>query len=159
MDIKVKKLNPNDFDKFGQIVCPNPKDEPTASGDSFNYFKQQAVFKIDGDSEFGILTIKKYDMVFDQIEQHVESPEIMFSLNGSFIVPVAPPSEDVPKPEDIEAFEVPHNHGIVLKDGCWHWMPSAVTDETATLLILFKDDTSANDLVIKDLTEQCKVTW
>lgn len=159
MQIRAKKLTAEDFAKYGEVIDLSPSVEPTISADVLDYWKQQAVFSIDGPAEIGVLKVKKHEMVFDQMEQHTETPEILIGLDGGFIVPVAPPSEDVPNPESIEAFEVGANQAIMMKRSCWHWVPNPADKDELIILVLFKDNTSEDDLVIEDLAEQCKVTY
>ena len=157
MEIQVKKLNADVFKKFGQIVQLPPAQQPTMAGDCFAYFKQQAVFNIEGQTEIGILKIKKHNMNFSQMEKHIQTPEILVSLDGAFILPVAPPSEDAPMPEQIEAFKVPQNHAVVMDPSCWHWLPNPADKDEITIMVIFKDNTSQDDLVIQDLSEECRI--
>jgi len=157
MEIKVQKLTAEAFAQYGQVINLSPAAEPTAGSDDFSYWKQQLVFDITGPAEIGVLKTKKHEMIFDQIEQHTETPEILIGLGGGFIIPVAPPSDDVPDPEKIEAFEVSANQAIMMKTNCWHWLPNPADKDELTIMVLFKNNTSADDLVIKDLPLQCTV--
>lgn len=157
MQIRAKKLTAEDFAKYGEVIDLSPSVEPTVSAEVLDYWKQQAVFSIDGPAEIGVLKVKKHEMVFEKMEQHTETPEILIGQGGGFVVPVAPPSDDVPSPDKIEAFEVGPRQAIMLKRSCWHWVPNPADKDELTILVLFKDNTSADDLVVKDIAEQCKV--
>lgn len=88
MEIKARKLSAEAFTRYGEVIDLSPAGEATASADVMAYWKRQGVFDIDGPVEIGVLKVKKHEMVFDQIEQHTETPEILIGLDGGFIVPV-----------------------------------------------------------------------
>lgn len=157
MEIKAKKLTSHAFTQYGEVISLSPTVESTVSADAMNYWKQRVIFDIGGSAEIGVLKVKKHEMVFNQMEQHTETPEILIGLGGGFIIPVAPPSDNVPVPDEIEAFIVGANQAVMMNTACWHWLPNPTDKDELTILVLFKDNTSENDLVIKDLSEQCKV--
>ncbi len=157
MEIKAKKVTAEGFKKYGQVVELQPGAEAAVSEKDFEYWKQQAVFRTEGSCEIGVLKVKKHDMAFGQMEQHTETPEVLIGVDGGFVVPVGSVSEDVPAVGDIEAFEVGQGQAIVMDKSCWHWVPNPVDKDEVTVLVLFRNNTSANDLVIKDLSEQCEV--
>ena len=156
MNIQIKSLTVEMFKRYGQVVKPPETAEPTIATDDLTYWKQQATIRIDGDVEVGILKVKKHEMLFDQMEKHNETPEMLVALDADFIVPVAPPSEDIPSVEQIEVFHVKHGQAIIMDTACWHGGPNPLDKNEVTILVIFKDNTSQNDLVIKELSETCK---
>ena len=157
MNIEIQPLTVEKFKPYGQVIKPPGKEEPTISNDDLTYWKQQAFIKTKGDIEVGVLKIRKHDMLFSEMEKHLETPEMLIGLDGDFVVPVGPPSEDIPSPDSIEAFHVKHGQAIIMDTGCWHGGPKPLDRNEVTLLVIFKDNTSQNDLVLKELGETCKM--
>jgi len=156
MNVKIKKLSPVSFKQYGQVIEMSQSLEPTITNEQIAYWKQQAILNIDGAIEVGVLKVKKHDTVFNQMEKHLETPEMLIGLNGAFIVPVAPSSE-MPKANKVEAFEVGAGQAVVMSANCWHWTPCPVDKSEITILVVFKDNSSQNDLVIKDLEQECRI--
>ena len=158
MEIKIKKLTPENFKKFGQVIQEPTQAEPTGSGDAFTYWKQQAVFGIDGKTEVGFLKVKQAEMAFTEMEQHVGTPEMLVALDGDYIIAVAPPGSPTPAAGEVEAFHVSKNQAVVMADGCWHFIPFPVDTPEVNMLVIFKDNCSQEDLILKDLDENCSLT-
>jgi len=157
MNIEIQPLTIEKFKRYGQVVMPPETAEPTIANDDLTYWKQQALVKIKGDIEIGVLKVKKHEMMFNEMEKHNETPEMLIGLDGDFVVPVAPPSEDIPSLEQIEAFHVKHGQAIIMDTDCWHGGPKPLDKNEVTILVIFKDNTSQNDLVLKELREPCRI--
>ncbi len=157
MDIKTKKLTSDDFMQYGQVISIPTSLLPTIKNEEITYWKQQAVLDIDGPIEIGILKVKKHEMVFSQMEKHLKTPEMLIGLDGAFIIPVTSMFKEKPEVKKIEAFEVAICQAIIMSPHCWHWTPCPVDKSEITILVIFKDNTSQNDIVIKDLDQECKI--
>jgi ureidoglycolate hydrolase len=157
MNVQIKQLTVEHFKPYGQVIEVPASLESTISNEQITYWKQQAILNIDGPIEIGVLKVKQHDMVFNQMEKHEETPEMLIGLDGAFIVPVAPSTLETPEADKVEAFEVGVGQAVVMSTNCWHWTPCPVGKSEITILVLFKDNTSQNDLVIKDLEQECKI--
>ena len=155
MDIKVKKLNKEDFDKFGAFV-EAPNAEPTFQSGQFAYWKQLLEIRM-GEVEIGMLKVRKYDMQLDRMERHAETAEMLIPVDGSVIIPVAPPSDTTPDPAKAEAFVVNQGQAVILGKNCWHWLPCPMDKLEVTLFVIFKNNTSETDLTVEELYEKCWV--
>ena len=157
MEIRAKKLTVEAFDTFGVIV-ETPKREPTFQEDKFTYWKQVLQLQM-GEVEVGILKVRTYDLLLNKMERHAETAEMLIPVDGSIIVPVAPPSDTRPNAALAEAFVVEKGQAVVLGSNCWHWIPCPVDKPEVTIMVIFKNNTSETDLIIEELTENCKVIY
>jgi len=107
--------------------------------------------------EFGITTFKKRELIADKLEQHSQTQELLYAIDGDFIMPVAPiiykKGEAFPNEEKIRIIRVPQGVGVIFKQGYWHWAPFPIKD-TSSVLVGFKKGTAENDIIIKDLKKK-----
>jgi len=157
MDIEVKQITLENFKPYGQLVKVPELSEPTVQNEQITFWKQQASFFIDGKTEIGVLKVRKHEMVFNLLENHFKTPTILICLDGAFIIPVAPPSDNVPKVEEIEAFKVSKGQALVLSDKCWHGTTYPVDKEEITLLVIFKENTFDDDTVNEVIDANCRI--
>jgi ureidoglycolate lyase len=107
--------------------------------------------------------VKKRDFSLDQIERHVRLTEALIPLEGTSMVPLAPPkdAEDpkakVPLNESV-AFLLDGSKGVVMKKGTWHWAPFPIT-EKATFAVMLGIDTVKEDLDIRDVKPPIKICF
>ena len=155
MNIQISALTKESFAAYGELIQLPIDTETTFSADHFSYWKQQGIIKaFGGDVEIGVLNVTQKQLSFDQLERHNYTAEFLVPLNGSFICPVAIPSTEIPNVDQITAFRVSLGQAIVLKPNCWHWMPVPVEKEIL-ILVIYKNNTSADDLIIEKLNETC----
>lgn len=154
MDIQVKKATRENIAPFGQLIKSEIKNGPTFFNDNFSYWKQQGLLKSVGDIEIGILDIKSCELNFSQMEKHDKTFECMVSLNDDFIIALGLAIESKIPAGGICAFHIRHGDVLQLNPGCWHSMPCAV-NPNLKMLIIFKNNTSAEDLTIHLLDDTC----
>lgn len=162
MTKKPKKISVGNFGRFGRYLSvPNRRTTPpTISAPKvIDYWKQQAVFEKSLEIEVGFLTVYQREGVFQQIERHRGTPELLVILDGEVAIPCAPPHDrmkagQVPCLADIEIFKVPAGSAVLFPTGGWHWAPYPTRDKKVNILVVFKNNTSAEDLEIVDLPEK-----
>jgi hypothetical protein len=49
----------------------------------------------------GVLLVKKHAMIFNELENHFLRQTLMLSLDGDFILPLAPCQDEVPEVSEI----------------------------------------------------------
>jgi ureidoglycolate hydrolase len=156
-NVKVEYLSPNVFgSSLGQIIY-TPKEgerKPTLKSDSFNFYGGIALMNIKDVFELGICTFKQRALETDQLEQHALSQEMLFAIDGDFIMPVAPiiqmNGQSWPDLDRLVAIRVRMGEGVVFNHGIWHWAPFPLK-ETSSVIVGFEKDTADKDLVIRDL--------
>lgn len=154
MNIQVFTPTKENFAAYGELIQLPSDATPTFSDDHFSYWKQQGIINTISDAEVGVLNVRQKLMSFELMERHNFTAELLVPLNGSFICPVAIPSLVVPNADQVTAFCISQGQAILLKPNCWHWMPILVEKEIL-VLVIFKNNTSADDLIIEKLNETC----
>ena len=155
--VKVQYLSPGVFgSSLGQIIH-TPKEgerEPTLQSEAFKFYGGIATMNIRDVFELGICTFNQRALETDQLEQHALTQELLFAIDGDFIMPVAPiiqkDGESWPDLEHLVAIRVRTGEGVVFNDGIWHWAPFPLKKQSS-VIVGFEKDTADKDLVIRDL--------
>ena len=156
-NVKVEYLSPKVFDSsLGQIIF-TPKEgerEPTLQSEAFKFYGGIALMNIKEVFELGICVFNQRELATDQLEQHALTQELLFAIDGDFIMPVAPVvqrnGESWPDLDHMVAIRVPMGQGVVFNNGIWHWAPFPLK-ATSSVIVGFEKDTADKDLVIRDL--------
>ena len=156
-NVKVDYLSPNMFDSsLGQIIYTpeEGKREPTLQSESFKFYGGIAFMNIKNVFELGICVFYQRALETDQLEQHAQTQELLFAVDGDFIMPVAPivqkNGESWPDLDRVVAIRVPMGEGVVFNHGIWHWAPFPLKAKSS-VIVGFEKDTADEDLVIRDL--------
>ena len=72
-------------------------------------------------------------------------------MTRGIIVPFAPACK--PDPEMVRAFYIPKGMGFCCKPGVWHWAPNTL-DDSVHWLVIFKNNTSHEDIYFDELPEE-----
>jgi ureidoglycolate hydrolase len=156
-NVKVEYLSPEVFtSSLGQIIY-TPKEgerEPTLQDDAFKFYGGIALMNIKEVFELGICVFNQRELATDQMEQHTLTQEMLFAIDGDFIMPVAPivrkNGEAWPDLDHVVAIRVPMGQGVVFNDGIWHWAPFPLKPRSS-VIVGFEKDTADKDIVIRDL--------
>lgn len=154
MNIQVQKATEKNIAPFGQLIKTDIQGVPAFFADHFAYWKQQGSIKSEEEIEIGVLEVKTCEVSFNQMEMHNRTFECLVPLNGDFIIPLALSSSGKPTAGEVSAFHISHGDVLLLNTGCWHWMPSALSPNLK-ILVIYKNNTSATDLVIESLDDDC----
>jgi ureidoglycolate hydrolase len=155
--VKVEVLSPGAFDSsLGQIIF-TPKEgerEPTLQSEDFKFYGGIVFMNIKDVFELGICVFNQRELATEQLEQHALTQELLFAIDGDFIMPVAPiiqkNGKSWPDLEHMVAIRVPVGQGVVFNNGIWHWAPFPLKEKSA-VIVGFEKDTADKDLVIRDL--------
>lgn len=117
VDIQVEPLTHRTFAPFGQIIG-EIEGQPTWQRPRLTSWRMK--FSIDGKPDLKVIRYEFQEKRFSILERHISHTETRVPLGGrDFIMVVAPP-EAAPVEEDIRAFEVTGDRGIILWRGTWH---------------------------------------
>ncbi|MCL5986167.1 MAG: ureidoglycolate lyase [Actinobacteria bacterium] len=153
--LKVHELNKESFATFGSLYALEPKSAPTASFQHIKYWKQLSVLDVGGKGEIGVVIAEPSYNTISVMEYHRDTLEALIPLNGDFLLPVAGAGNlEIDK---IQVFRVSLGLGVTMKKGCWHGLPLAMGREKVKILVVFADNTSANDLTVQELDEVLQV--
>lgn len=142
--IKIQALKDADLTGIGQAYFVREGRTPDGQDDIQTYFGKIAILKEAGDFQLGVCIAKNRPYIVDKLECHLQTPEYLVALKGSFVVPCAPSVNGVPDTANAKAVRVEQGEGIVFDPGVWHWTPYAITPE-CNVLVCFKEDTPSKD--------------
>ncbi|MGA7324488.1 MAG: ureidoglycolate lyase [Rhodomicrobium sp.] len=120
--LKAQELTPEDFGPFGTVIAPEDDGAP---------FEGQvpALDLSGGTPRFYAMRLPPRGLLVKQITRHVRTTQALASVGGhSWFIAVAPPARlgdpnAEPRIEDIKAFRIPGDKGIILHKGTWHAGP------------------------------------
>lgn len=153
-EIPVKEITRENITAYGQYFDTKGI-TPDFSDASFDWWNEIGLADINGRASFGIVN-PKFNAEFSErvFEQHNSTPEVLIPIDEDVIVLVGKKDafiKDAPKPEDFEAFLVPKGSAVCLNAGVWHHAPM-VKGVSSRVFVIFKEKTSFNDCLMKDLT-------
>jgi ureidoglycolate lyase len=99
----------------------------------------------------GILTGHQREIKQEMVERHSDTMEILIQLENDAVVFLGKPASSGDEVGEIQAFEFNRGEAVALDEGVWHWVPYPVNAADCKTLVIFKEGTSANDCVIKEL--------
>jgi len=157
--LKAQYLNQIDFNEFGEVISIDilKKRDPTVQSEIQSYYSEVGHMECGGSAEYGVCIAKERNLEILQMEQHTDTSELLLSMGGDFIVPVAPVAinggKPIPNIEKLVAVRVLEGEGVVFKPGIWHWTPFPVRDHSF-VLVSFRLGTPVNDTTVFDLEEK-----
>lgn len=154
--VKAKRISPEVMEGLGKAVCITAETKPDAETDIQSYYGQLAIMNCEDAIQIGICVAKNREYVVDEMEQHVQTSELLFAVKGDFVTAVAPSVEVSgtlrPDMDNVKAVRVNQGEGIFFDESVWHWTPYAITP-TCDVLVAFKKDTPKNDFISCKLEE------
>jgi len=158
-ELEVNPLTNKNFADYGYLIN-NENIEPKIKENTFTFWDDLAEMNIEGKTGFAILEVNKRNKNFTNLERHVKTEEVFFTIDKDVVVLVgkATPNQEVPEIETVKAFKLENGKGVLLYKGTWHWLPYPLA-EKARLLVVFQQGTADHDLEIKDLKKLKRVTF
>lgn len=158
-ELEVNSLTNKNFADYGYLIS-NENIEPKIKENTFTFWDDLAEMNIEGKTGFAILEVNKRSKDFTNLERHVKTEEVFFTIDKDVVVLVgkATPNQEVPEIETVKAFKLENGKGVLLYKGTWHWLPYPLA-EKARLLVVFQQGTADHDLEIKDLKKLKRVTF
>jgi len=158
MEVDVTPISSDGLAGVGQVVLSAEVEaaEPTAAVASvLTYWKQRIVFDTTCTPEVGFLSVHRREPTFQQIERHTDTGELLVVLDGAVDVPCAAPTpgRNAPLPQDVRVYRVPAGSAVYFPKGGWHWAPFPVDRDVVRIVVVFKNNTSQDDLEVVDLGE------
>jgi|UPI0004021EF4 ureidoglycolate hydrolase len=155
-EIALKKINIENFCDYGTYIDESGI-APTYSDSAFDWWNAVGILEIEGNTSIGIVRPHFNPEFSEQLfEQHNLTPEVLVPIDDDAIVLVGKKTafdNGMPAKEDFEAFLVPKGMAVSLNPGIWHHAPMTLSGSVKTL-VLFKENTSFEDTIVKDLKEQ-----
>ena len=152
MRIEVKALTKESFIPWGQLVAAGDTTDLKQLSVA-NYVGNLAVAEMGEKVSLSILSPFKRDLTLKFMEKHKKTHEICVAIRGDCIITVARDLNGEPDPSSIEAFLLKESDTVVYAPDVWHWVPYATGDGDCKQLIIYQDQTGANDFYKKELSE------
>jgi ureidoglycolate hydrolase len=155
----IQYVSKDNFNDLGEVIKIPQEGEmkPLLESSFFKHYGPLGFIEGKEDIEFGITTFKKRELIAEKLEQHAQTQELLYAIDGDFIMPVAPiihkEGEAFPDEEKIRIIRVPQGVGVIFKKGYWHWAPFPIKD-TSSVLVGFKKGTAEKDIIIRELKEK-----
>ena len=152
MKVSVKTLTKENFLCWGHFISA---DDTTGLKELSiaNYVGNLAVADVGEKVSLSILNPFKRDLALKFMEQHKKTHEICVAIHEDCIITVARDANGEPDPSSIEAFVLKEGDTVVYSPEVWHWVPYATGDGKCKQLIIYKDQTGANDFIKKELQQ------
>lgn len=154
--VKAIHISPEVMKGLGKAVCVTGETKPNAQTDIQSYFGQLAIMKCEDAVQIGVCIAKNREYIVEELEQHVNTAELLAAMKGDFITPVTSSivvdGKLCPDMSKVIAVRVNQGEGIFFDEGVWHWTPYAVTP-TCDVLVVFRKDTPQNDFISCKLSE------
>lgn len=121
-DLPAQDLTPGAFAPYGTVIPPMEDGVPFGPQDAGLYLSG-------GTPRFYAMRLPNRGLVFSKINRHRNVTQVLASSGGlPWLIAVAPPPavdapDAEPALEDIRAFRVPGDAGIMLHVGTWHAGP------------------------------------
>jgi ureidoglycolate lyase len=120
VEIPLKRLTPDAFSPFGQII--GDRDAPPVF-EAPHLRSWRLDFELDGRAELMAVRYIHQPFAFTALERHTAVTQSFIPLGDQpSVMVVAAPSgaTEIPEPDDVHAFHVPGEVGIMLWRGTWH---------------------------------------
>jgi ureidoglycolate hydrolase len=155
-EIPLKKINKENFRDYGTYLDESDI-TPTYSDSAFNWWNAVGIIDIEGEISVGVVRPNFNPEFSEQVfEAHNHTPEVLVPIDDNVIVLVGNKSAfdgGMPSREDFEAFLLPKGMAVSLNPGIWHHAPMTLSGSVKTL-VFFKENTSFEDTIVKNLKEQ-----
>lgn len=153
IQVKAKLITQDNFREYGRYINVSTEN-PTYADDYFHWWNELDIIELGGKASIGMVR-PNFNPQFDErlFEQHNHSPEMLCPLDRDIIVLVGKSDVFDVEPIDkdkFDAFIVPRGTIVGLNPGVWHHAPM-VFAESGNVLVIFKEDTSIDDMITKDL--------
>jgi len=151
--IAIEDLSEESFKDLGVIlrIPVEGEMEPIIQSSFFKHYGPLGFIECQDPTELGITTFKKREFIVEELEQHAQTHEMLFAIDGDFVMPVAPIvyENGVAYPDEtkIKAIRVKQGEGVIFKQGYWHYAPFPIKD-VSSVLVGFKKGTAVNDITM-----------
>lgn len=146
--IKSKRITPENFKKFGQVVT-TPKSKPTSQSADYKFWSDLAHYLVDGETEIGWCTVYQQPTAeISGMERHLRTPEILIPIDAPFVVPLL---RDNDPAEQAEAFQVSIGEAVVIDAGIWHGACLPVKKKESSYFVIFRRNTPHEDVEKKKI--------
>lgn len=152
MKINSTRMTVENFTDYGHFI---ERPEPMLEGkNDYAYTRDLADMELKTAS-VGYLTAYVHDSVYDSLERHKATSEMLVILSGGGTILFAKPGDD--PNNGFTALEVEQGDAFVMSPSTWHGLITPMNCDTVDILVVFKKNTEDNDIDIKKLDETVEI--
>jgi ureidoglycolate hydrolase len=157
MNMKAVELSDAALKGIGFVVTP--RERPTVPpGTDFQYAETKHDLGLVAPLSTGSLECAPRPMTVVKMERHLKTREMLIALDGDAVVCVAPPQEPVGNSlTGVVAVKMRRGEAFVMETAAWHWIPFPTGKKTVRYLVVFRNQTGADDLHFCDFKEAVTV--
>jgi ureidoglycolate hydrolase len=148
--IKIQGLTRELFSPWGQFVPADCRSGMTQLSIA-NYAGNLAVAEVGEKASLSLLKPFNREFTLKCMEQHNKTHEICVAVQGDCVITVTRDLNGEPDSDNLEAFLLKQGDTVVYAPGVWHWVPFPAGTGESGQLIIYKDQTGANDFIKKEL--------
>jgi ureidoglycolate hydrolase len=152
-------LSAMDFAGYGQVIAiPHPKErKPDFQSEVISFYGALGVLDTKVPVEFGICVYRKRELVVEELEQHLDTQELLYAIDDDFIVAAAPNPvhgpTNLPDLEKLVGVIIRRGEGVLFHRGIWHSVPYPYKKESFAL-VCFAKGTAGGDMHMFKLGEK-----
>ena len=154
--LEVSLLTQENFKQFGTVITNKDK-VPDTKDNNFNWWGRLGVFSGVDNISINILEAKKRDLKITKLEYHKKTQEAIIPLCNERVIVVVAPAGKLDESK-MKAFCLSSKEGIILNIGVRHFIPYPIK-RNVDCLIIFRDNTGANDLIYEQLSESYEICY
>jgi ureidoglycolate lyase len=158
--IGIQRLTFDAFSKYGAFAALLEPAGPMIGGAPVSFFRDLLQQDLGSTTtvSYSVCVVEHRDWVIEGMEHHNHTCESFVSLDGDYVLYVAPACpEEKPPSDSIEAFMVPKCTMIVMRPGVWHLAGFSNDRKTVHLLCALPERAYANDCVVVDFPEKERI--
>lgn len=160
MKLKAKKINEDDFSKFGTFLDPYDV-KTTCLGDEKSelFYPDALTFCFSTSTLVSLSTViaQKRPMVEDTMEYHIYTEEVIGGFTDDIVFFAGLPSSE-PDLDNFEAFILPEYNWARIKRGVWHYGQFPINNNDVLGWCLLPPFTYQNDSIGFTFKEQFEIT-
>lgn len=152
--LKARSLSRSQLEGYGQPIDERGL-EPLDENEDFTYWDKITELEMGDVASTGVVHAYRDDLVFEELERHLRTPETLVVLEGDAIV-VCGQTDENDEIVEPRPFLMTTGEAMSMYPGTWH-SPPAPADGECRVLVLFRSGTPENDLEIRPLSEPVEV--
>jgi hypothetical protein len=158
MNVKAVEMSDETMKGIGFVVTPRQRPAVPA-GTDFLYGETYHDLGLAAPLSTGSLECAPRPMAVAKMERHLKTREMLVALDGDAVVCMAPPQDPMGGSlTGVVAVKMRLGEAIVMDTGTWHWIPFPTGKKTVRYLVVFRNQTGADDLHFCDFKETVTVS-
>lgn len=159
-EIGIKKLTAQAFAPYGSFVNMLKPEGYYFGQESVMFYRDmiQQKLSVGAEVSFSVCALNDRDWVIEYIESHDHTSEAIMSLDGDYLMHVAPATaSDEEAFDQIEVFHIPKGTMVVTRPGVWHHVGFPYKSDAIHILVSLPQRTYAIDCHVVVIPEEKQI--